>query len=376
VIITVAILSKFLAAYVMQLLFGYSVVERNLVFGLSTSHAAATIAVTLVGFQLGLFDKSLMNVSILLILVSCLVGSIVTERASRKLSILKKREEKSEIFDRPERILVPLANPMTLDFLMSFAFTIKQEDSGEPIYPLTVLQDDQNTSMKIIRFNKQLEKYKFEASSTEESISPMVRIDVSVVDGILRAVKEKMITKIIIGWNGKISASNFILGSLLEKMVEKANSMIMIVKIDKQLETYRTVKIFIPPDLEFEQGFNDCINTFAGFSNRLKKDIEIFCEEKTREYLSKLLKLSSRNNLSVKILDYTGWDSFQNNAKGLNENDLLIFVNARPGSLAFKSYLENIPRVLTKNYKNHNFVLVYPETKHLAEDTLSSSLGS
>jgi hypothetical protein len=375
-VIVVAVLSKFLAAFILQLLFRYSDAERNLIFGLSTSHAAATLAVTLVGFQLGLFDTNLMNTSILLILVSCLVGSVVTERASRRISMLNKKDDRPEYADQPERILVPLANPNTLDFLMRFAFTIKQKDSDEPIYPLTIMQDDQDTQKNIIRFNKQLEKYQIEAASTEDSIAPLARIEVSVVDGILRAVMEKFITKIIIGWNGKLSASNYILGSLLDKLVSKANSMIMIVKIDQQLETYRTIKIFIPPDLELEPGFENFLNTFTGFSGRLKREIEIFCEEKTRHYLGSSLKLNTRNGQRIKIFNYQAWDTFQNYAEEMNEKDLLIFLNARPGSLAFKSFLEHIPKTLTKYFKNRSFVLVYPETRLEMEETLSSRLGS
>jgi Kef-type K+ transport system membrane component KefB len=376
VIISVAIVSKFLAACTTQLLFGYSALERNLLFGLSTSHAAATIAVTLVGYQAGLFDENLMNVSILLILVSCLIGSVVTEKASRRISFLQKKDDQPDQYEQAERILVPLANPATLDFLMSFAFTIKQKDSGEPIYPLTVLQDDVNTSRKIMKFNKQLEKYQEEASSTEENISPMVRVEISVVDGILRAVKEKIITKIIIGWNGKLSASNYILGSLLDKLIEKVDSMIMIVKIDKQLENYRSLKIFIPPDLEYEPGFNDCINTFLNFSSRLKKEIEFFCEGNTRNYLDNGLKLRNRDIQKFRIHEYASWDAFQTYSKNLHENELLIFVNARPRSFSSHSNLENIPRILTRFFKNRSFILVYPEIKLLAEESLSSSLGS
>ena len=375
IIILTAIISKFLAAYAMQLIFGYSITERNLMFGLSTSHAAATIAVVLVGHQIGLFDKNLLNVAILIILVSCLLGTIVTERASRKLSIQKKQDERVDKYEQPERILVPLANPGTLEFLMRFAFTIKQSSSDEPIYPLTVLRDDGSTSTKIDLFNSQLEKYRLEASSTEENISSMIRIEISVADGILRAVKEKSITKIIIGWNGKLSASNYILGSLLEKLIEKANTMMMIVKIDKPLEYYRSIKMFIPPDMEYEPGFEDCLNTFKHFSDQLKKEMELYCEENTRAFMKTELRKYSRDNQKLKYKKYSKWNSFYHFSKDLQENELLVFMNARPRSFAYHSYLENIPKTLTRFFKDRSFVLVYPENKVQVEDTLSTRLG-
>jgi Kef-type K+ transport system membrane component KefB len=376
IIILAAILSKFLATWVMQILFGYSVSERNLMFGLSTTHAAATIAVVLVGYQLNLFGSDLMNVAILIILFSCIIGSIVTEKAARKISGTYKHEEKHEDYRQPERILVPLSNPATLEFLMGFALTIKKSGSREPIYPLTVLHDDESASQKILQFNRNLEKYQIEASSTEESISPMVRIEVSAVDGILRAIKEKMITKIVIGWNVKVSASNLILGSLLEKLIEKAAKMIMIINIDKPLETFKSIKIFIPPDVQHEPGFNECINTFITFSGRLKKDTIFYCEGPTQSYIENQIKKQVFETQGYRLIDFSDWSNFNNYSRSLQLNELLIFINSRPKSFSYHPYLDNIPRILSRYYKDHCFVLVYPEDQLQDEDTLSSRLGT
>jgi Kef-type K+ transport system membrane component KefB len=376
IIIVAAIASKFLATWVMQLLFGYSTPERNLMFGLSTSHAAATIAVVLVGYQLKLFDSDLMNVAILIILFSCLIGSIVTEKAARTLSFIYKHEDKNDEFQQAERILVPIANPGTLEFLMSFAFTVKKSGSREPIYPLTVLQDDGSTPKKIMQFNRSLEKYHIEASSTEESINPMVRIEVSAVDGILRAIKEKMITKIIIGWNVKVSASNLILGSLLEKLIEKANKMLMIVNIDKPLETFKAIKIYIPPDVQNYPGFDDCISTFITFSVRLKKETIFYCEPNTQNYLEEQIKNQVFDAQGYRIIYFNDWSNFSNYSGSLETDELLVFINSRPKSFSYNAYLDNIPRILSRHYKDNSFVLVYPEDQIQLDDTLSSRLGT
>ncbi len=376
VIIVTAIFSKFLASFVMQVLFGYSVPERNLMFGLSTSHAAATIAVVLVGYQLKLFNSDLMNVSILIILFSCLFGSVITEKAARKISLNYKLLDHHNDFLQPERILVPLANPATLEHLMSFAFTVKKTGSREPIYPLTVLQDDESAPKKIIQFNKSLEKYQIEASSTEETISPMIRIEVSAVDGILRAIKEKMITKIIIGWNIKVSTSNLLLGSLLEKLIEKADKMLMIINIDKPLENFKSVFIVVPPNVHHEPGFDDCISTFTAFSGRLKKESVFICENTTQAYLESRFKklVSEKQGYSYK--SYNDWNRFNNFSKTLQKNELLIFINSRPKSFSYQASNDNIPKILGRHFKNHNFVLVYPEDKRQLDDTLSSRLGT
>jgi len=376
IIIVAAILSKFLASLAMQLIFRYSVLERNLMFGLSTSHAAATIAVVLVGYQLKLFDSDLMNVAILIILFSCIIGSIITEKAARKLSLMYKQDDKLDEFRPPERILVPLANPNTFEYLMSFAFTLKKSGSKEPIYPLTVLQDDETASQKILQFNRNLEKYHIEASSTEESISPMVRIEVSAVDGILRAIKEKMITTIVIGWNVKVTASNLILGSLLEKLIEKTSKMLMIVNMDKPLETLRSIKIFIPPDVHSETGFDECIDTFLTFSGRLKKETVFFCETSTKTYLETRFKKQIVETTGYKISEYDEWSKFYKYSRILQTNELLVFINSRPKSFSYQTSLDSVPRIFSRFFKDHCFVLVYPEVQSQVDDSLSSRLGA
>jgi Kef-type K+ transport system membrane component KefB len=68
ILIAIAIAGKFIAAIITQYLFKYSKTDRNLIFGLSSSHAAATLAVILVGYELHILDETVLNGTILLIL--------------------------------------------------------------------------------------------------------------------------------------------------------------------------------------------------------------------------------------------------------------------------------------------------------------------
>jgi Kef-type K+ transport system membrane component KefB len=86
----VALLGKYIAAWITSAIFSYSSAYRNLIFGLSSSHAAATIAVIMVGFRLGIVDENVLNGTIVLILVTCLVASFVTEHSAKQVLIMDK----------------------------------------------------------------------------------------------------------------------------------------------------------------------------------------------------------------------------------------------------------------------------------------------
>lgn len=84
----VGLVTKYLAADITARIYNYSKNERNILFGLSVSHAAATLAIIKVGFDIELFDQNVINGTIILILLSCLASSFVTEKAARKIAVL------------------------------------------------------------------------------------------------------------------------------------------------------------------------------------------------------------------------------------------------------------------------------------------------
>ena len=76
---------KALAALLSARLLGFSRAQAALLFSLSSAQAAATLAATVIGFQLGLFDSSVVNAVLVVILVSVLASTIVATRASERM---------------------------------------------------------------------------------------------------------------------------------------------------------------------------------------------------------------------------------------------------------------------------------------------------
>ncbi|WP_234683392.1 cation:proton antiporter [Bradyrhizobium monzae] len=82
---------KWLAAATTAHLFGYGRPERNLMFALTLPQVAATLAVALVAYGSKnaagerLIDQPMLNATIVLVIVSSLVGLILAERAARQI---------------------------------------------------------------------------------------------------------------------------------------------------------------------------------------------------------------------------------------------------------------------------------------------------
>src|SRR5690606_21892577 len=84
-LVAISVCGKWSAAFLTQKIFKYTVAQRQLMYGLSGSHAAATLAVILVGFQNNIVGENVLNGTILLILVSCIIATLNAESASKKV---------------------------------------------------------------------------------------------------------------------------------------------------------------------------------------------------------------------------------------------------------------------------------------------------
>jgi Kef-type K+ transport system membrane component KefB len=116
---------KVLAAWLSARVLGFSRAQGELLFALSAAQAAATLAATIVGFQLGLFGSSVVNAVLLLIFVSVLASTIVARRASSRLGT-------AEHGVRPigARIVVGVGDPSLAAGALSVAVRIARADGG------------------------------------------------------------------------------------------------------------------------------------------------------------------------------------------------------------------------------------------------------
>lgn len=355
----VATSTKWLAAYFTQKAFKYTADERNLIFGLSNSQAAATLAAVTVGYKLGIFGDDVLNGTILMILVTCMISSLATHQSVKKLLQLKSNI-KSELLVMKQRILVPISHPNTIDSLISLSMFIKDETADGPIYPLTVVKDDSEYKAKVIESQKMLEKAIKFASAAEQSIQIITRIDVNIAHGIIRAAKELLITDIVIGWNAQRTAKNFFFGSILDALTKSCNQMILVSKLDHPLNTVDKTVVVIPKDAILQVGFKKSIFTILNLSKRIGCDLNFLANSKSIPVIQELIKGRDKN-LKIEFTEFDDLGNFESVLKYLDVYSLLIILNARKGDVSYDKNLEQIPDFLIDNMSNKSFIIIYPE---------------
>ncbi|MBC8047180.1 MAG: cation:proton antiporter [Fimbriimonadaceae bacterium] len=359
-----ALFSKYIAAYITQKIFGFSKVERNLIYGLSNAHAAAMLAIALVGFQLKLIDENILNGTIIVILISSLVSSFIVSIAGKNYVIEKSARQ---LLEKPidERVMVTISNPETIPALIDFSILIKEQQSLEPIFALAVIEDDKQAAKKIPENKKMLEDAIKHASATETKVEIVSRVDMSISFGILRSMKELGITELVMGWTDKYSAADKIFGSVLDNILPSSEQMIYVVKLIRPINTFRRICVLIPPYAEYEIGFIEWLHNIKLLAKQTGTSCIFWGEKNTLQRIEEANILNKNIQLQYEYSEFTDWGNFESINENLSVSDLFFIIKARKGSVSYMSEFENIPRKLSKHFGDHSFVLIFPHQSGL-----------
>ena len=368
------VVGKFIAAGITKFIFKLTTAEGLTIFGLSTPQAAATLAVTLIGFDVGLFDELAVNAVVIMILITCLIGPYIVEKYGRIIASSEsgKQYNKSEA---PQRILVPLANPTTAEALLDIAFAMRDTNSEESVYPLSVVRDGANVEAQVAESEKMLSHAVIYASGAEIPVSPITSIDMNISNGINRAIKEKRITTVIIGWNGESSARQRIFGGVLDQLLEQTDEMIMVSKIEEKVNTNEHVVLAIPPLASLEPGFLEAIRSIKILANQIGTDLKIIAVQDRINILKNFID-KINPDVDTEYIDIPNWlKLIEKLDETLENNSLFMLLSAREGSISWRAGLDRMPGLIANRFSKNNFITIFPsETSTDKIDTQNFSI--
>ncbi|OFX20700.1 MAG: sodium:proton antiporter [Bacteroidetes bacterium GWA2_31_9b] len=363
VLTTVALIGKWIAAFFTQLFFKYSSAQRQLIFGLSSSHAAATLAVILVGYKAGILDENILNGTIILILVTCIIASFATEKAAKKIIITSENSNtqlKGFNFSFNEHILIPVANISNIDKLLNFTLLIKDKKSVNPITILCVVPNNNEAEINIINTRKKLEEFVKHGAASEIRVNTIATIDYNPASGIARISKELMIDILVLGWPKKTGIIDKITGEKFQSIINNLDKNLFFCNLTKPLITHKRIVLLTPPLAEKEASFSVWLKKAFRLSHELTIPIIHFGNQKTQNALKIEIKVKRLSN-SISFNDFNDWSDFLVLSRHISDDDLIIFISARKNSFSYMSVLDNIPAKLEKYFSNNNKIVIYPQ---------------
>ncbi len=376
--ILIATTTKYVAAWLTQKTFGYTTDERKVIFGLSNAQAAATLAAVLVGYNIilgydasgnpiRLLNESILNGTILMILVTCTIATFSAQRGAQAIALKEEQEDGTKESETDNGgILIPVNNETTTEELVALAVTLTSKKEKKPLYALNIIDDVNKNEERERRARKLLDKAAISAAATGQSIQTFMRYDINLVNGISNVVKEQKISDIILGLHDKSGFTDSFLGNLTEGLLSKCNSTTYIYKIHQPLSTVQRHIVILPPSCEREIGFVLWINRLWNLAANSGARLVFYAHEKTIQYLQAIMK---RAPIDAMFYKFENWDDFLIISRDVETNDNLILVMSRKNHTSYANAMSRIPYYLNKYFEWHNFILIYPVQSGVTEDS-------
>lgn len=367
----VAISGKYIAATLTQLTFKYTSNQRNLIFGLSNAHAAATLAVIMVGYNNDIIDENVLNGTILLILVTCIVATMVTESASKKV-VLEGHQEESHIDhveEEEEQIMIPIANLNTMEPILDFATLIKSKKSPYPLNIVSVVADNEQAEKNLVEARKNLDNMAKYASGSETEVELVTAVDMNVAAGIARMTRQVMADCVIMGWPSAVSFVEKIVGEKSESILSNTDTTLLMCRLDYPLISHKSITIFVPPLAESEMGFEYWLEKVLKLAQELSLPINFVCDHRSQDRLESEAQ-ERKSSVPLSYSNYESWDDIYGLATFNNADTLLIFVSSRYGEVSYRDSLDGLAKRVGRYYKNQNLILIFPsrqQNEHIDE---------
>ena len=358
-----SIATKWLAAFSTQKIFNMQPDDRRLMFGLTGARAAATLAVVLVGYKIilpdgtRLLDDDVLNGAMVLILVTCVVSSLVTDRAARKMATRGTPADAQADAPKGGRIVLAISNPETVRPLVHIALMLQPEREEGSITALNVVLE--NEPAAAAEGGKGLQKAVKIAAAANVKIQTHSRWSVNVVSGISHTVKEQNATDLLIGLHQKSKLTESFYGKLTTDLLAVVDRQILIYRGVIPANTVRHMHIAVPRRAEFETGFAQWTERLAQIAAQTGCAVTVYGARQSLAAVEKQWK-SRGQSLAAAFQEYNSWRDLLPLAHNTRQDHLMVFVCAHKGGISYHHYFEHLPDQIERNFSTRNLLIVYP----------------
>ena len=376
IMIIVATAAKYIAAWMTQKTFHLSTDQRSVIFGLSNAQAAATLAAVMVGYNvitgtdangepIRLLNESVLNGTILMILVTCTIASFAAQKGAHNIAaqdISDKEENKKE----SEHILIPVSNEETVEELVNLSLAIKSPQNKNGLFALKVIDNHHSDEKALKQSRRVLQTAVNTAAATDTRMKDLLRYDLSVSNAIASVVKEREITDLVVGLHKEKDIPAAFLGHIVESVLAESSVSTFIYKPVQPISTVRRHLIIIPELAEKEIGFNQIIFRLRNVTQNTGAATVFYGSEATLNALKKLL---AKKSGEASYIEFNDWDDFLIVFRDIKPDDTMWIILSRKEGLSYAPAMARIPKYLNKYFQANSFVLAYPVQAGMNEGT-------
>lgn len=357
---------KAIAAYLSALLFRLPLnTSGNMMFGLTSAHAAGAIAIIMVGMRLTTPDGSvlvtgeMLNGVVLMILLTCLISTVVTEQAAQQIT-LRDKEIPQEDTQDDEKMLIPMKYPEYAVRLVNLAIMMRNPKLGRGLVGLSVVYDDVDMRLNQERGQRLLEKVQQYAAAADVKMQTQVRVAANIANGIKHAFKEFRASEIIIGMHMHQEVSASFWGEFHQSLFNGLNRQIIMARLKQPLSTIRRIEVAVPSRAQFEPGFYRWLERVARLSVNLECRTIFHGRTDTLALINQYVR-NRHPEMRVEFMQMDHWNEMPRLAATIAEDHLFIVIAARKGTVSYKNALEHLPEEIQQFFSGKNIIIIFPD---------------
>jgi Kef-type K+ transport system membrane component KefB len=364
-IVLIGTLGKAVAAYVAGLGFRMSLSSANMMFGLTSAHAAGAIAMVMVGIKLKTADgqplvsDDMLNGIVIMILFTCIISSLMTEHAARQIT-LRNKELPAEEYKVDEKILIPVRYPEYANSLVNLAMMMRDPKRNRGLVGLSVAYDDEHVRRNQEAGKKILEQVTKFAASADVKMETQVRVAANIANGIMHAFKEFQCSEIVIGMHMHYSSSPKFWGQFHQSLFNGLNYQIIMARLMQPLSTLRRIVVCVPSRAEFEPGFYRWLSHLCRLAENLDCRMEIHGRSDTLRLIKEFIS-NNFPNARVEFINMEHWNQLPELASQINDDHIFVIVTARKGTVSYKAAMDRLPDEIMRFYSGKNLMIIFPD---------------
>ena len=359
---------KMIAAYMAAGIMRLNATSGHMMFGLTSAHAAGSIAIVMVGLRICmpdgsfLVDADMLNGVVIMILFTCIISSIVTDYAARRIVL---DDSMPATGDREggddEKILVALRYGGNTDALVSLAIFMRNPELNRGLVGLNVVFDDKNAAIHQARGRRLLEQAAKAASAADVRMQTQSRIATNIANGMIHAFKEYDASEIVMGLHKpRTENDNNFWGMFTESLFTELNRQIVIASVGRPLNTIRRIHVAVPSRAQFEPGFHRWIDRLARLARNLDCRIVFHGRQDTFALISaRISAVHPATRTAFEPMDH--WNELPALMEDIAEDHLLVIITARRGTVSYKTVFDKLPAELRGHYSGDNLIILFPD---------------
>jgi hypothetical protein len=236
------VVGKAIAAWLTGQAFGLARAEVGLLFSMSVAQAAATLAATVIGYDIGLYGSDVVNAVMVVVAVSLIITSVGTNRFAPEIPPpVDERRRAGEV------VLVPvLGEPEELPEVLRLGRELA-DPAGGMVQPLVPVTEASRTAIPEAR-SKQAAVDRVLRELGEDA-ETLLRVDRSVSTGLHRAAMETDASLLLLGWPGPDDLRARMVGASYGEIVAATSIPVAIAALHPAAERGRVVLFSVAGEL-------------------------------------------------------------------------------------------------------------------------------